>query len=47
VRQQENTEIVIRPPAEEAAALAELEQMSKRFGTRFEIAGDEVIVSAK
>jgi poly-gamma-glutamate synthesis protein (capsule biosynthesis protein) len=46
VRQNDNTEVVIRPIAEEAQALAEIQKLSKRFGTRFEVAGDEVIVSA-
>lgn len=46
VRQLDNTEVVIRPCAEEQAALAEIQQLSKRFGTRFDAAGDEVIVSA-
>ena len=46
VRQNDNTEVVIRPIAEESQALAEIQKPSKRFGTRFEVAGDEVIVSA-
>ena len=46
VRQLDNTEVVIRPAAEEAAALAEIQKLSKRFGTKFETAGDEVIVTA-
>ena len=46
VRQNDNTEVVIRPIAEESQALAEIQKLSKRFGTRFEVAGDEVIVSA-
>ena len=46
VRQNDNTEVVIRPIAEETEALAEIQKLSKRFGTRFEVAGDEVIVSA-
>jgi poly-gamma-glutamate capsule biosynthesis protein CapA/YwtB (metallophosphatase superfamily) len=46
VRQNDNTEIEIRPPAEEAAAIAEIQQMSKRFRTRLAPAGDEVIVTA-
>jgi hypothetical protein len=46
VRQQDNTEVVMRPPAEEAETLAQIEKMSKRFNTRFEISGDEVLVRA-
>jgi hypothetical protein len=45
VRQLDNTEVVIRPCAEEQVALAEIQQLSKRFGTRFEAAGDEVVIS--
>jgi poly-gamma-glutamate synthesis protein (capsule biosynthesis protein) len=45
VRQQENTEVVVRSPAEETAALADIEKKSKRFGTRFEVSGLEVVVS--
>ena len=46
VRQNDNTEVEIRPVAEEQAAIAEIQQMSKRFGTRLEPSGDEVIVTA-
>ena len=46
VRQNDNTEVEIRPVAEEQAAIAEIQQMSKRFGTRLAPAGDEVIVTA-
>ena len=42
----DNTEIVVRSCAEEAATLAEIQQMSKRFGTKLEASGDEVIISA-
>lgn len=46
VRQNDNTEVEIRPVAQEQAAIAEIQQMSKRFGTRLAPAGDEVIVTA-
>ena len=46
VRQNDKTEVEIRPLAEEQAAIAEIQQMSKRFGTRLAPAGDEVIVTA-
>jgi poly-gamma-glutamate capsule biosynthesis protein CapA/YwtB (metallophosphatase superfamily) len=46
VRQLDSTEIVIRPVAEEAAALAEIQKYSDRFKTKMELAGDEVIVTA-
>ena len=39
-------EVEIRPVAEEQAAIEEIQQMSKRFGTRLEPSGDEVIVTA-
>jgi poly-gamma-glutamate synthesis protein (capsule biosynthesis protein) len=45
VRQNDATEVLIRPAAEEAAAVAEIQQMSKRFKTRLQPAGDEVIVT--
>jgi poly-gamma-glutamate synthesis protein (capsule biosynthesis protein) len=45
VRQNEDNEVLIRPAGEEGAALAEIERMSKRFKTNFEVAGDEVIVT--
>ena len=43
VRQNDDTEVVIRAPEQETAALDEIRQMSKRFGTQFEIAGDQVL----
>jgi hypothetical protein len=43
VRQNDDTGVVIRAPEQESAALEEIRQMSKRFGTRFEIAGDQVL----
>ena len=46
VRQNDDTEVVIRPPGLEEAALAELRQLSKRFKTDFTPAGDEVIVTS-
>lgn len=46
VRQNEATEVEFRPLAEEAAAVAEIQKMSKRFNTKLEVSGDEVIVSA-
>jgi poly-gamma-glutamate capsule biosynthesis protein CapA/YwtB (metallophosphatase superfamily) len=46
VRQSDNTEVVIRSPEDEEQAMAELWKMSKRFNTRFEPAGNEVIVSS-
>lgn len=45
VRQNEATEVELRPLAEEAAAVADIQKMSKRFDTRLHISGDEVIVS--
>jgi poly-gamma-glutamate capsule biosynthesis protein CapA/YwtB (metallophosphatase superfamily) len=45
VRQNDATEVLIRPAAEEAQAIAEIQQMSKRFNTRMEPSGDEVIVT--
>jgi poly-gamma-glutamate capsule biosynthesis protein CapA/YwtB (metallophosphatase superfamily) len=47
VRQNDATEVLIRPAAEEAKAIAEIQQMSARFKTRMEPAGDEVIVTRK
>jgi len=47
VRQNDNTEVEIRPAAAEPAAIAEIQQMSKRFKTRLQPAGDEVIVTAE
>lgn len=46
VRQNDDTEIVIRQAAQEAQALADIEKMSKRFNTKMEPSGDEVIVTA-
>jgi len=45
VRQNDNTEIVIREVAQETQALADIEKLSKRFNTRMEASGDEVIVT--
>lgn len=46
VRQNDDTVIVIRQAAQEAQALADIEKMSKRFNTKMELSGDEVIVTA-
>lgn len=46
VRQLDSTEVVIRPVNEEQAALDEIKALSKRFGTKFEVSGDEVFISA-
>ena len=46
VRQHDDTEIVIQPIAQEAQALADIQKLSKRFNTRMEASGDEVIVTA-
>jgi poly-gamma-glutamate synthesis protein (capsule biosynthesis protein) len=46
VRQNEATEVEWRPLAEEGPAIADIQKMSKRFGTKLEASGDEVIVSA-
>jgi len=46
VRQNDNTEVEIRPGAAESAAIAEIQQMSQRFKVRLAAAGDEVIVTA-
>ena len=46
VRQNDDTEVVIRAPSEEAEALEEMKQMSKRFNTQFDIAGDQIIFAA-
>jgi hypothetical protein len=45
VRQNDDTEIVVRPPEEERAALDEIRQMSERFKTKFEVVGDQVVIS--
>jgi len=46
VRQNDDTEVVIRPAAEEGAAMADIQKMSKKFNTKIEASGDEVIVTA-
>jgi poly-gamma-glutamate capsule biosynthesis protein CapA/YwtB (metallophosphatase superfamily) len=46
VRQHDNTEIVIQPAAQEAAAIADIQGMCKRFGTKLTPSGDEIIVTA-
>lgn len=46
VRQSDNTEITIQPLAQEAQALADIQKLSRRFNTRMEPSGDEVIVTA-
>ena len=46
VRQNDHTEVEIRPVAQEQAAIAEIQQLSKRFGTKLAAAGDEIIVTA-
>ena len=46
VRQLDNAEIVIPPPGEEAQAIADIAKMSKRFNTRLEVSGEEVIATA-
>jgi poly-gamma-glutamate capsule biosynthesis protein CapA/YwtB (metallophosphatase superfamily) len=46
VRQSDNTEVVIRSPEDESQTIAELQKMSKRFNTRFEPVGDEVMVTS-
>lgn len=43
VRQNDDTQVVIRPPEQEPVALEELRQMSRRFNTKFEIVGDQVV----
>ena len=45
VRQNDATEVELRPLAEEAAAIADIQKMSKRFNTKLQTSGDEVIVS--
>ncbi len=44
VRQEDNTEIVMRLIADEAETVAHLEEMSQQFGSQFERSADEVIV---
>jgi len=46
VRQNDDTEIVVRAPGQEAEALEEMKQMSKRFNTQFDVSGDQVIFAA-
>lgn len=46
VRQNDDTEVLIRPAAEEAEAIAEIQRMSGRFNTRMQPSGEEVIVTA-
>ncbi|RPI42114.1 MAG: CapA family protein [Betaproteobacteria bacterium] len=46
VRQQDDTEVVIRNPEDETAALEEIRQMSARFKTELSVCGDEVLFSA-
>jgi poly-gamma-glutamate synthesis protein (capsule biosynthesis protein) len=43
VRQNDDTEVVIRTPEQERATLDELTRTSARFKTRFEIWGDQVL----
>ncbi len=45
VRQNDATEVLIRPAVEEAEAIAEIQRLSKKFNTRMQAAGDEVIVT--
>jgi len=45
VRQSDNTEVVIRPADQEREAIAEIQKLSKRFSTRMEPNGDEVVVT--
>lgn len=45
VRQNDDAEVIIQPAAQEAQSMAELQKMSKRFGTRLEASGDEFIVT--
>lgn len=45
VRQNDDTEVVIRAPDQETEALAEIRKMSARFKTQFEIQGDQVVFS--
>ncbi len=46
VRQSDNTEVEIRPAADEQEAIADIQKMSKRFNVRLQPAGDEIIVNA-
>jgi poly-gamma-glutamate synthesis protein (capsule biosynthesis protein) len=46
VRHNEANESVLRAPAEEAAALAEITERSARLGTRIAVDGDEALCSA-
>lgn len=46
VRHNEANESVLRAPADEAAALAEIAERSSRFGTRIAVEGDEAVCSA-
>jgi len=46
VRQNDDTEVVIRRPEQETQVLAEIQKMCERFKTRLEPRGDEVIVTA-
>ena len=46
VRQNDAAEVVIRRAADEPEALTEIQKLSKRFSTRMEPSGDEVIVTA-
>jgi poly-gamma-glutamate capsule biosynthesis protein CapA/YwtB (metallophosphatase superfamily) len=45
IRQNDDTEVIIQPAAQEAQAIAEIHKSSKRFNTRLQAAGDEVIVT--
>ena len=45
VRQNDNTEVEIRPVAEEQAAIAEIQQMSKRFGTRLALGRRSLVMA--
>jgi len=46
VRHNEANESVLRPPADESAALADIAERSSRFGTRISVDGDEAVCSA-
>lgn len=46
VRQNDDTEIVIRPPEQEQAALDEMGRMSEPFKIKFEVVGDQVVFSS-
>ena len=46
VRQNDDTEVIVQPAAHEAQAIADVQKMSKRFNTKLEPSGDEVIVTS-